>query len=371
MTDTDTYESMSSADEIEAADVELEDNSFKIKSNQDNSTVNNLYNTYLKDDTIILRPIYQRNFCWTSAQQELLIDSLINGFPIPSILIAEIADYKYECIDGQHRLHTIKQFIENKLTYKDPHTNNYYYYEDNAANPINFEMKKSKMYLPLPIHMKKDFERRQICIIIIDKSTKLDEYHKRALFQRLQNGTRVSSVHKIKNIDHMITNKLASLSYMNCDDYKKLTEIYNSPTKIRRKYQNNTDQIDTYCFLCILRIIITYNLDTTKCLSIGRHNISLNIIKELKQKKSIIITPENLDKCLLEIKDFINILYETKNKYYEYCIILLFNVYKNYGKIKLLQILANSTNLPKYNKPSLKNIINTSQLNTDYIEAIQ
>lgn len=371
MEDTDPYESMASGDEIDSTNSELEDNTFKIKSNQDNSTVNNLYNTYLKDDTIILRPIYQRNFCWTSAQQELLIDSLINGFPIPSILIAEIADYKYECIDGQHRLHTIKQFMENKLAYKDPHTDNYYYYDIDSAKPIGFEMKKSKIYLPLPISMKKDFERRQICIIIIDKSTKLDEYHKRALFQRLQNGTRVSAIHKIKNIDNIITNKLASLSYMNCDVYIKLTKIYKSPTKIIKKYQNNTDQIDTYCFICILRIILTYNLDTKNSLIIGQHNITLNIVKELKQKKSVIITVEQLNHCLDQIAEFIDILYETKNNYYEHCIILLFNVYKNYGKLKLLQLLANTTNLSKYNKPSLKNIINTSQLNTDYIEAIQ
>ena len=129
MDDTETYESMSSGDELETTETELEDKTFKIKSNQDNSTINNLYNTYLKENTIILRPIYQRNFCWTSAQQELLIDSLLNGFPIPSILIAEITDYKYECIDGQHRLYTIKQFVENKLAYKDPLTDNYYYYE--------------------------------------------------------------------------------------------------------------------------------------------------------------------------------------------------------------------------------------------------
>lgn len=370
MDDTETYESMSSSDEIETTDPELEEQTFRIKSSQDNSTINNLYNTYLKDNTIILRPVYQRNFCWSQSQQELLIDSLINGFPIPSILIAEIADYKYECIDGQHRLHTIKQFVENKLAYKEPKTGIYYYYEENTNKPIGFEQKKNKTYLPLPLAMKKEFERRQICIIIIDKSTKLDEYHKRALFQRLQNGTRVASVHKIKNIDNPITNKLSNLNYMNSDVFKKLAEIYTSPSK-KITNKSNTDQQDTYCFLCILRIILTYNTDTKITLKLGMYNITTNIIKQLKHTKSIVLTDSQFDRCLTLISEFVDILHATKKKYYEHLIVLLFNVYKNYGQIKLLQILADSSSIQKYNKPCQRNVINHTSINADYIEAIQ
>lgn len=364
MEDTELYESLSSDGE-ETMDEPV----FKIKSTQDNSSINNLYNTYLKDNTIILRPTYQRNFCWTGAQQELLIDSLINGFPIPSILIAEVDDFKYECIDGQHRLYTIKQFIENKLVYKDAKTDIYYYYEDKEGSLLEFIRKKKYTYLPLPIQLKKEFERRQICICIIDKSTKLDEYHKRVLFQRLQNGTRVSMIHKIKNMDHMITNKLAALNYMNTDVYKKLTSLFNSQIKLRKKY-NNTDQLDTYCFNCLLRIIHTYNNNTKICLMLGQSNMIINILRDLANKK-FILTDKEFDECITKFTEFIYILHDTKSQYYEYYIILLFNIYKNYGHVKLLQVLANAKNYEQYNKQQPRNIINNASLNSDYIEIIK
>ncbi len=364
------YESASSSCEED----NCEEPTFKIKSKQDNSSIVNLYTTYLKDNRINLKPAYQRNFCWSSSQQELLIDSLINGYPIPSILIAETGTYKWECIDGQHRLYTIQQFIENKFAYKDVNTGTYYYYEAEDRRPIGFEKRKQRKYSHLTDEMKDDFDHRQICIIIIAKETKLSDYHKRVLFQRLQNGTRISAVHRIKNIDSPITNHLSSMHYMNLPVWKQFTELYQPHTKVNKRINENTDQIDSYCFMCLLRIILSYKLDTTTSCTVGYLNNTTNIRKSLHYKNCL--KENEVEVCLTEFGEFIAILHATKTKYCEPYLLILFNIYKNFGQVRLLQVLAKADNNDKYNKHHTSSngkngIIDNTQLSVNYSELIK
>ena len=51
-------------------------------------------------------------------EKEYLIDSIINGLPIPLILLASIRTDNYEIIDGLQRLNAIFAYIENRFTYK-------------------------------------------------------------------------------------------------------------------------------------------------------------------------------------------------------------------------------------------------------------
>jgi hypothetical protein len=369
MADTEYESAGSDTEDMDA----IEEPIFKIKSRQDNGNIAYLYVTFLKDNRINLNPAYQRKFCWSISQQELLIDSLVNGYPIPSILIAETGIRQYECIDGQHRLQTIKQFIDNQFAYKDSETGIYYYYENNPNKPLGFEVKRTRKYQPLPEALKADFDDRQICLIIIDKTTKLTENHKRVLFHRLQNGTRVSAVHRIKNIDNPITNYLSSINYMEAPEWKQFTELYMPHTKLVKRNINNTDQIDGYCLFALLRIIYTYKLATAESLNIGSMALDVNISRNLKQNTGDLKEADIIPR-LAKFNDFIDILETTKTKYYEPYLIILFSIYRNFGKLKLLQVLANPTNTEKYNKLYAKHKsrnINSSQLNIDYCEIIK
>jgi hypothetical protein len=62
---------------------------------------------------------YQRKLVWTVQEKEYLIDSIINGLPIPLILLASIRADNYEIIDGLQRLNAIFSYIENRFTYKE------------------------------------------------------------------------------------------------------------------------------------------------------------------------------------------------------------------------------------------------------------
>jgi hypothetical protein len=49
-----------------------------------------------RDDSFIVNRKYQRKLVWTVEEKEFLVDSILNGLPIPLILLAQIGDKKFE-----------------------------------------------------------------------------------------------------------------------------------------------------------------------------------------------------------------------------------------------------------------------------------
>jgi uncharacterized protein with ParB-like and HNH nuclease domain len=58
---------------------------------------------------------YQRKLIWTMEEKQGFIDSLIRGFPVPIVLLAESTSQgsNLEIIDGMQRLNAVVSFIEN------------------------------------------------------------------------------------------------------------------------------------------------------------------------------------------------------------------------------------------------------------------
>lgn len=77
----------------------------------------------IKDNKINLRPSYQRNFVWNKKDQQLLIDSILNNWPLPTFFLYKHGDGMYEMVDGQQRAETICRFIKGSIT--DSLTRNY------------------------------------------------------------------------------------------------------------------------------------------------------------------------------------------------------------------------------------------------------
>jgi hypothetical protein len=53
---------------------------------------------------------FQRNFVWSKPQMDRFIESLLLGYPIPSILLVRQPDKRYLILDGQQRLRTLQRF---------------------------------------------------------------------------------------------------------------------------------------------------------------------------------------------------------------------------------------------------------------------
>lgn len=74
-------------------------------------TINKLY-TAFKSEKLDLSPPYQRNFIWSTEDQQTLIDSINKKIPIPNFFILENGNEVYEMVDGQQRSRTIINFID-------------------------------------------------------------------------------------------------------------------------------------------------------------------------------------------------------------------------------------------------------------------
>jgi hypothetical protein len=67
-----------------------------------------------------LQPSYQRNPVWSDRQKVYLIDSILNGYPLPKLFIREIyeenqTEATFEIVDGQQRLTTMLEFSKNEF----------------------------------------------------------------------------------------------------------------------------------------------------------------------------------------------------------------------------------------------------------------
>ena len=70
----------------------------------------------MEQNLIELNPGYQRRSVWKdNKKKSLLIESLMLRIPIPAFYFYENEDGKYQVIDGQQRLTTIKEFVDGEF----------------------------------------------------------------------------------------------------------------------------------------------------------------------------------------------------------------------------------------------------------------
>lgn len=76
--------------------------------------VQRLYGWY-REERFEVNRRYQRKLVWTIDEKRAFIDSLLQGYPVPLILVAEYereGETKFEIIDGMQRLNALTSFIE-------------------------------------------------------------------------------------------------------------------------------------------------------------------------------------------------------------------------------------------------------------------
>jgi uncharacterized protein with ParB-like and HNH nuclease domain len=73
----------------------------------------------IKNSTLIPQPEFQRKFVWNRSHKEKFIETILKGYPFPEIYIAqkgidlETIQNQEVVVDGQQRLSTIVQYIDN------------------------------------------------------------------------------------------------------------------------------------------------------------------------------------------------------------------------------------------------------------------
>lgn len=92
-------------------------------------TVNDFLEWYERKQ-LILSPKFQRRSVWKDVAKSFLIDSILRDKPLPKIFIRQITDIQNrttirEVVDGQQRLRTIMDFINDGFKVKKVHNKEY------------------------------------------------------------------------------------------------------------------------------------------------------------------------------------------------------------------------------------------------------
>ena len=161
----------------------------------------------LKDsDLLLVNPEYQRGEMWELFQKKMFIDTILRGYPLPTIFLHKktktVPDLlsgnqetstKYEIIDGQQRISAIYEYIHGEYELLDP------------ANPEqvrfpNFMQKqpcdwKGERFDQLKQEFREQLLKTEISSIVIESEENSDN-ETRDLFIRLQAGSALNDQEK-------------------------------------------------------------------------------------------------------------------------------------------------------------------------------
>lgn len=179
-------------------------------------------------DTIDLHPYYQRDICWTVDEMgRYITDTYFKrtiNMPITLYnLQGESELVEFETIDGQHRLFSIKHFLnseplrhidsfsKNNMIYiKIGETNKVLFYKENEHTRTWEKLNnRSAMYICDEFYNKKErnlFLNIKVKFVIHNDYMTLDQ--RKAEFLSLQNGVKVTNSELYRNINSDLTNAI-------------------------------------------------------------------------------------------------------------------------------------------------------------------
>jgi hypothetical protein len=168
-------------------------------------SIQSLYGYYLSD-TFLVNRRYQRKLVWTLDEKRAFIDSVIKGYPVPLILLADIISNetrRLEIIDGMQRLNAIMSFIEQEFD-----VNNEYFNLDSIAD-TKLQMDDGKLAqkgIPMAREICANIARYQIPLSVFQEkgASHVDE-----VFRRLNANGRHLSKQELRQAG--ATSKFASV----------------------------------------------------------------------------------------------------------------------------------------------------------------
>ena len=127
-------------------------------------TIETIYNQ-INIGNIDLNPKFQRRNAWNDVKRSQLVESIIIGYPIPEIVLAEDPSKKrsFIVIDGKQRLLTIAGFVDNEK---------YKYWDTPRLKKLNVlaDLNK-KTYLDLDEKSRREFDNSSLrCTVITNYS---------------------------------------------------------------------------------------------------------------------------------------------------------------------------------------------------------
>ena len=148
----------------------------------------------VKNGKINFEHIIQRSYCWERARKSSLIESMILGYPIPSVYAKRMDDGTgkkngniYYIMDGKQRLSTVKEFLNDEFALSKLAPVSYFDNELDKECTIDISGEK---FSELPDGLKDHLNSIMFSVTYFDNLTKDEE---RELFKRLNAGKPLST----------------------------------------------------------------------------------------------------------------------------------------------------------------------------------
>ena len=171
----------------------LAQNSFRIVYQTNNFFLPQIRDMIEKRKAINLRPEYQRRLRWTNAQKSKLIESLLLNIPVPPVFFYEADAARYEVMDGQQRLNSIRDFFAGDFALSSL----------KVLAPLN-----GLRYTKCPPRIKRTLDRATISAIVLLMESESEHPAegqlsitdiRRIVFDRLNTGGRQLNAQEIRN----------------------------------------------------------------------------------------------------------------------------------------------------------------------------
>lgn len=169
-----------------------------------------------------LAPNFQRHFVWDRTRQSLLIESILLGLPLPSIYLSQYPDGMLTVVDGLQRIHTIKNFMDNKL-----HLCNMEYLKE-CNDKTYSEIKE----ILSPLRIRKFGQTQLMCFVIDYRSPSKLKFD---LFRRLNTGGKPLNSQEIRNCLSKPAVQTALYNMSESEEFRKATD--NTVTNTRLQAQ--------------------------------------------------------------------------------------------------------------------------------------
>jgi len=214
-------------------------------------------------------PWYQRGEIWKEEKQSLLIDSILQGIPIQSLIFSKEPDDKEKIVDGGNRVISISKFINGEIpSYSESDDNKKFIWFKEPSNQVkNKYIKNSKTN---NFHIFSDDQREDFLSkgMVVITYTMISQAFEILIFARQQYGEEPSKGELLR-----VTVKNSLVCYLNEiisqeieEEYKQLVLMY--------KQANASETERARCFYNLYTAIklMIYPAKKVRCIKEGMLN---------------------------------------------------------------------------------------------------
>ena len=173
-------------------------------------------------------PEYQREeLIWSGKAMSRFIESILLGYPIPLIFLADREDGTLEIVDGLQRISTLSKFLNNELM---------------LINLEKLTELNDCTFGQLPLNEQRRFRAKSLRIVVLDENTKDEE--KVELFNRLNTSSEEANASEIRS------GKEYKNGFMRLVKELTLDPIFVRNTKLSEEKKNRKEDIELITRSC-------------------------------------------------------------------------------------------------------------------------